>query len=181
MFELNVYAIVFYALAVVVVAATLWAVVNRNLVHTVILLVVAFIGTAGLFFLLGAPLLAALEVIIYAGAFMVLFLFIIMTMKPEMKDLSSARKILLWTPGAALAGAILLAALVLIVADPSFTSSLPTAWAKPGVFGHALFDKHWLAVEIASLLLFVGLVGGLYLGRGHNDIETKTEQEGASS
>ncbi|MGA8280705.1 MAG: NADH-quinone oxidoreductase subunit J, partial [Desulfobacterales bacterium] len=75
---MRLYTILFYLLAVVIVVATVLAITRRNMVHAVIYLVVSFFGSALLFYLFGAPLLAALEVIIYAGAIMVLFLFIIM-------------------------------------------------------------------------------------------------------
>ena len=64
-------------------AATAVAITRRNLVHAVVYLIFSFFGTAMLFYLFGAPLLAALEVIIYAGAIMVLFLFVVMMIRVE--------------------------------------------------------------------------------------------------
>ena len=66
----------FYVLAAVILVTTGLAITRRNLVHAVVYLVLSFFGSAMLFYLLGAPILAALEVIIYAGAIMILFLFI---------------------------------------------------------------------------------------------------------
>ena len=70
-------------MAAVIVAATGLAITRRHPVHAVVYLILSFLGSAMLFYLLGAPFLAALEVIIYAGAIMVLFLFVIMMLKAE--------------------------------------------------------------------------------------------------
>ena len=66
--------------------STAIAITRRNLVHAVVYLVISFFGTAMLFYLFGAPLLAALEVIIYAGAIMVLFLFVVMMIRIESSE-----------------------------------------------------------------------------------------------
>ena len=75
---MTIYSIIFYILALVIIVATGVAITRRNLVHAVVYLILSFFGSALMFYLFGAPLLAALEVIIYAGAIMVLFLFILM-------------------------------------------------------------------------------------------------------
>ena len=80
---MTLYGILFYALAVIILVSTLLAVTRRLVVHAVLYLIVAFLGTAALFYLLGAPLLAAFMVIVYAGAIMVLFLFVIMLFQPS--------------------------------------------------------------------------------------------------
>jgi len=79
----------FYGLGAIAVAATALAITRRNLVHAIVYLTLSFIATALLFYLLGAPFLAALEVVIYAGAIMVLFLFIVMMLeiKPDERTL----------------------------------------------------------------------------------------------
>jgi NADH-quinone oxidoreductase subunit J len=80
---MTLYSITFYILAGLILVSTGLAITRRNLVHAVVYLIISFFGSALLFYLLGAPLLAALEVIIYAGAIMVLFLFIIMMLNVE--------------------------------------------------------------------------------------------------
>ena len=80
---MTLYSVIFYVLAALILVSTGFAITRRNLVHAVVYLIISFFGSALLFYLLGAPLLAALEVIIYAGAIMVLFLFIIMMLKVE--------------------------------------------------------------------------------------------------
>jgi NADH-quinone oxidoreductase subunit J len=161
---MTLYALIFYFLAAVIVAATALAVTRRNLVHAVVYLVVSFLGSAMIYYLFGAPLLAALEVIIYAGAIMVLFLFIIMMLRPEwtVEDGFPLRR---WLPAAAV-GLVFLAVVALLVStDPGSRVVLQAAVVRPRVFGRFLFQRYWLAVEIISLVLFIVLIGALYLGR----------------
>ncbi len=80
---MNLYSILFYLLGIFVTCSTLMAITRRDPVHTVIYLIFSFLGSAMIYFLLGAPFLAALEVIIYAGAIMVMFLFIVMTLRAK--------------------------------------------------------------------------------------------------
>jgi NADH-quinone oxidoreductase subunit J len=75
---MTLYSIIFYVLAIVILVATFLAITRRNTVHAVVYLILSFLGTALFFYLLGAPFLAVLEAIIYAGGIMVLFLFIVM-------------------------------------------------------------------------------------------------------
>ena len=100
---MTIYTAIFYILAAVIVVSTAMAVTRRNLVHAVVYLVASFFGSALLFYLLGAPFLAALEVIIYAGAIMVLFLFIVMMLRIE----ESKRRVFplrQWIPAAVICG-----------------------------------------------------------------------------
>ena len=78
---MTIYSIIFYLLALLILGSTAMAITRRNLVHAVIYLIFSFFGSAMLFYLFGAPFLAVLEVIIYAGAIMVLFLFIVIMMR----------------------------------------------------------------------------------------------------
>ena len=123
-----------------------------------------------LFYLLGAPLLAALEVIIYAGAIMVLFLFIIMMLNVEKieEELFPVRQ---WVPAAGMGLLFIAAGILMFSGDAESRVPLKLFVAKPVLFGHYLFHQHWLAIEIVSILLLVALIGALYLGRdaGRND------------
>ncbi len=161
---MNLYAGTFYLLAAVTLGSTALAVTRRNVMHAIIYLVLSFFGTALLFFLLGAPFLAALEVIIYAGAIMVLFLFIVMMLEIRPAEQPLGSYLRQWLPAAVL-GALSLAALVLIIFESGGDLPLPLAAASPLEFGRFLFQKYWFAVEIVSFLLLVALVGALYLGR----------------
>jgi NADH-quinone oxidoreductase subunit J len=161
---MTVYSVIFYVLAGLILASTGLAITRRNLVHAVVFLVISFFGTAMLFYLLGAPLLAALEVIIYAGAIMVLFLFIIMMLKVDVVEerFFPIQQLL----PAALMGVLLLTVGGLIIAgDPENRTPLQAFAAEPAAFGTYLFRTHWLAIEIVSLLLLIALVAVLYLGK----------------
>jgi NADH-quinone oxidoreductase subunit J len=161
--EVTLYAVIFYALAIVILVSTLLAITRRQPVHAVLYLIVAFLGTAVLFFLLGAPLLAAFMVIIYAGAIMVLFLFVVMLFQQSPKGAGLLPQ---WGP-ATLLGVVFLAVVVAMVfKDPSSGIVLHGAVVQPRDFGHFLFDRYWLAVEIVSILLLVALVAITQLGKG---------------
>jgi NADH-quinone oxidoreductase subunit J len=161
---MSLYSVIFYILALVVLAATLLAVTRRNIVHAVVYLIVSFLGTALLFYLLGAPFLAVLEAIIYAGGIMVLFLFIVMMIWTE----PSHRKVnlSLWLPMVILGLITLVAAAALLISAPVTQGNLRTMTAAPRAFGQFLFESYWFPVEVASLLLLIALVGALYLGKG---------------
>jgi NADH-quinone oxidoreductase subunit J len=161
---MTLYSVIFYMLAALILVSTGFAVTRRNLVHAVVYLVISFFGSAMLFYLLGAPLLAALEVIIYAGAIMVLFIFIIMMLKVEAFE-EKFFPIRQWIPAAGMCLAFIVAGTLIITGDPDSRIPLKAAVAEPVFFGHYLFRKHWLAIEIVSLLLLVAVVAVLYLGK----------------
>ena len=161
---MTLYGIIFYLLAVVIVVATCLAITRADLIHTVVYLVISFFGSAMVFYLLGAPFLAVLEVIIYAGAIMVLFLFIIMMLKLDREAESTFRPPQLF-PALALALLYLAVAVLLILNDPASQDGLTTAMATPRELGHFVFQRYWLAVEIVSLLLLIALVAVIHLGK----------------
>ena len=163
---MSIYAVMFYLLAAVIVAATALAITRRNLMHAIVYLVLSFIGTALLFYLLGAPFLAVLEVVIYAGAIMVLFLFIVMMLEIKPDERPLGHWLRQWLPALLLSGVCLIVMTVFLLLAGS-PGPLPLVTASPLAFGRFLFQKYWLGVEIASFLLFVALVGALYLGRGN--------------
>ena len=174
---MTVYAIIFYLLALLILGSTAIAITRRNLVHAVIYLIFSFFGSAMLFYLFGAPFLAILEVIIYAGAIMVLFLFIVIMLKlKKVEERLLPPKQLL---PAALMGLVYIAiGIGLVISEPSSGIVLKTAIAEPGVFGQYIFEKHWLSIEIVSLLLLVALIGALLLGRRLKRIQTAKAPEG---
>lgn len=161
---MTLYAVIFYVLGFVIVAATGFAIFQRNLIHAVVYLVVSFLASALLFYLLGAPFLAALQVIVYSGAIMVLFLFIIMMIKTEI-PLKKGKHLFQWIPAFVLGGVSLGVFAILILAGPEAGVPLKTAVASPMELGRHLFHNYWFAIEIVSFLLFVALVGALFLGR----------------
>jgi NADH-quinone oxidoreductase subunit J len=161
---MSILSILFYAIAVLITASTAMAVTRRNMVHAVLYLVLSFFGTAMLFYLLGAPFLAALEIIIYAGAIMVLFLFLIMMIrmnKPPGEEFSLNQLL----PALLISAGFMVGSMVLVGGNAMGRKALQAAQASPETFGIYLFQTHWITVEIASLLLLVALVGAYLLGR----------------
>jgi NADH-quinone oxidoreductase subunit J len=159
---MTLYTAIFYLLAIVILTATGLAITRRQPVHAVLYLIVAFFGTAALFFLLGAPLLAAFMVIIYAGAIMVLFLFVIMMFQRSPREIGLLSE---WGPATLLGVVFLAVAVAMVFKDPGSGIVLQGAFVQPADFGHFLFDRYWLAVEIVSILLLVALVAIVQLGK----------------
>jgi NADH-quinone oxidoreductase subunit J len=157
---------VFYVSAVVAVVSTVMVITRSNVVHALLYLIVSLFSVAVIFFTLGAPFAAALEVIIYAGAIMVLFVFVVMLLnlggRPERQE-----RLWLdpraWT-GPSVLALILVAELVYVL---KFGDALPVGGREvgPKPVSIALFGPYLLAVELASLLLLSGLVGAYHLGR----------------
>ena len=174
---MTVYSIIFYLLALLILGSTAVAITRRNLVHVVIYLIFSFFGSAMLFYLLGAPYLAILEVIIYAGAIMVLFLFIVIMMKLKKaeKKLFPLQQLL---PAAVFSVVYIVVGIGLVISEPGSRIVLKTATADPAVFGQYIFERHWLSIEIVSLLLLVALIGALILGRRLKRIQTARTPEG---
>ncbi|KAF0221434.1 MAG: NADH-quinone oxidoreductase subunit [Geobacteraceae bacterium] len=155
--------IIFYILAAATVIATVFSITERHAVHAIVYLVTSFFALAVIFYLLGAPLVAVFEVIIYAGAIMVLFMFVIMMLDlghPEKVGTPGIRD---WWPALVLAG-VVFAAIVTIVAA---ATGSPAAGQAIGVreFALVLFQRYGVAIEIISMQLLFALVGALYLGR----------------
>jgi NADH-quinone oxidoreductase subunit J len=156
--------IIFYILAATAVVATLLAITEKHPVHAILFLVTSLFSMATIFYLLMAPLVAAFEVILYAGAIMVLFLFVIM-----MLDLGHPEKGLSphwreWLPAALLSG-ISVASLVLVIVSRHAAGVAPAVMPTIREVALRLFREHGLAVELISLQLLFALVGALYLGR----------------
>ncbi|PLX82608.1 MAG: NADH-quinone oxidoreductase subunit J [Desulfuromonas sp.] len=158
-------AILFYILSAVALGATLICVTRRNPVHAVIYLVHAFFALAMIFYLFGAPLVAAWEVIIYAGAIMVLFMFIIMMLELAPDQTTEGPGWKRWLPVLLLSGTLVVCTLLLMFADAETASGVPRYYASPRTFGYALFKEYALAVEIVSFQLLFAAVGAFYVGR----------------
>jgi NADH-quinone oxidoreductase subunit J len=155
--------IVFYILGAVILTATFLSIREKHTVHAIIYLATSFFALAVIFYLLGAPLVAVFEVIIYAGAIMVLFLFVIMMLDlghPEKRKLPGKRD--LWV-ALALSSVTLAAAVVLSVRQAPSLVSAPSLGIRD--FAAILFRKYGIAVEVVSMQLLFALVGALYLGR----------------
>jgi len=164
------YAVLFYLLAALILGSAAMAALRRNPMHAVLFLVVSLLGTAAMFLLLGAPLPAVLEVVVYAGAIMVLFLFIVMLLGLASGGGVIPAERLAW-PGL-LAAIALGAAIMVFRLDPGVKGVLPAAQASPSALGAYLMEAWWPAVEAVSILLFAALVGALALGKAPRAAKT---------
>jgi NADH-quinone oxidoreductase subunit J len=158
--------IAFYIAAAVAVMATIVAITRHNAVHALLYLIVSLLAVAIDFYIVGAPFLAALELIIYAGAIMVLFLFVIMTLnigehatEVEMAWLQPA----VWVWPSALATILIVELIYVVVQVPRPAG--PMHVVTPKEIGISLFGPYAIGVELTSLLLMSGLVGAYHLGR----------------
>jgi NADH-quinone oxidoreductase subunit J len=158
--------VTFYIVSSIAVVATVMVVTRHNLIHALLYLVVSFLAIAVVFYLLGAPFMAALEVIIYAGAIVVLIIFVIMmlNLKEEAVELERqwlGRRILY---GPAILSLILLGELLYIITTAeSYNSSYQAVDAK--AVGLSLYGPYVIGVELCGILLMSGIVGAYHLGR----------------
>jgi NADH-quinone oxidoreductase subunit J len=159
----------FYAFAAIAVIASLLVVGQRNPMYSVMLLIVSFGALAGLYVLLDAPFTAVTQIIIYAGAIMVLFLFVVMLLKEPAPLAISA---LLGPTGMRLGVvlSLLLGAEIVLALLRSGTADFRQdgsvrAISDVGVIGNALFTRHAFAFEATSILILVAMVGAVVLAR----------------
>ncbi len=155
----------FYTAAFVAVLSTVLVITRLNAVHALLFLIVSLLAVGMVFYLLGAHFAAVLEVIVYAGAIMVLFVFVIMmlnlgnrTVEQEMAWLQPSMWIV---PG--ILAAILFIEMVVVLGNDSGVTGASVVGAKQ--VGSLLYGPYLLAVELASILLLAGLVGAYHLGR----------------
>jgi len=170
----------FYLAGAVAVIATLLAITRHHAVHALLYLVVSLLAVAVIFYVLGAPFVAALEVMIYAGAIMVLFVFVVMMLNVTGHAMEVEREWLRarnWY-GPSLLALFLLGELGYCIA----LSSNPASQANvvgPKQVGAVLFRTYWIGVELVSLLLTAGLVGACHLG--HRAVTREEERHGTGT
>jgi NADH-quinone oxidoreductase subunit J len=158
--------VVFYFSGAIAVIATALALSRPNAVHALLNLIVSLLAVAVVFFVLGARFVAALEVIVYAGAIMVVFVFVVMLLNLGEAAAAQEREWLrfgTWLGPALLAALLLAEVIYLFFAGASRTAGVEAV--TPKQVGIALFGPYLLGVELASLLLLAGLVGAHHLGR----------------
>jgi NADH-quinone oxidoreductase subunit J len=160
--------LLFYISALVAAIATLMVITRTNAVHALLYLIVSLLAVALIFFSLGAPFVAALEVIIYAGAIMVLFVFVIMMLNLGSQSAKQESQLMnpgIWIGPSFLAAVLAAELIYLFTVDRARLS--PTELIGPKQVGISLFGPYVLGVELASLLLLAGLIGAYHLGRPH--------------
>ncbi len=157
--------ILFYLAAVIAVLSTILMLTRLDAVHALLYLIVSLLAVAVIFYLLGAPFVAALEVIIYAGAIMVLFIFVVMMLNLGSKAAEVEKQ---WLKPATWVGPLILAAALIIevfyLVLHARGISAGNAMVEPKQVSLALFGPYLIGVELASVLLLGGLVGAYHLG-----------------
>jgi NADH-quinone oxidoreductase subunit J len=167
--------ILFFLLAIVAVASALGMLLSRSAVYSALNLILNFCTVAVLYLLLGAPFIALAQITIYAGAIMVLFLFVIMLLGVEQLRKGSA---LPWQQTLAIISGLLLLALtayVIFIRPTTLPQVSPTqlGFGTPGAIGEILFNKYLLPFEVTSVLLLVAMIGAIVL-TGKREPKAKT-------
>ena len=161
----------FWIFAAVAILASLGVVGQRNPMHSVLLLIVSFGALSGLYILLDAPFVAAIQIIIYAGAIMVLFLFVVMLLNAPTEDPARGFHVKMLGGGVRHFGAVLafvlIAELVWAMSHLRMTSMPDTGGQSPSVYqiGLKLFREYSFAFEATSVLILLAMVGAVVLAR----------------
>lgn len=173
--------IAFYIAAAVAIIATVMVITRYNIMHALLYLVVSLLAVAVIFFTYGAPFIAALEVIIYAGAIMVLMIFVIMMLNLGGESAQQEKQWLkprIWT-GPSVLSLILLAELIWLIVEQDYSGGGEVQVVETKAVARSLFGPYMLGVELVALLLMAGIVGAYHLGRQrkkvmHRFLEDKT-------
>jgi NADH-quinone oxidoreductase subunit J len=160
-------------MAVIVIASAVGMLISRNAVYAALFLVLNFASVAVLYITLGAPFIAMAQVTVYAGAIMILFLFVIMLLGAEMlKDETSSIKTRILAGILALVLFIEVTWMVILKANPSTVAlSMPASdFASPTQIGLTLFSGYLLPFEITSFILLVAIIGAIVLTKTNNPL-----------
>jgi len=158
--------IAFYIAGAIAIASTVMAITRLHAVHALLYFIVSLLSVAVVFYVLGAPFVAALEVIIYAGAIVVLFVFAVMML--NLGETAAVQERLwlhrrMWI-GPSLLAALLVAELLYMLGHPG-SHAAGTNMVEPQQVGLALFGPYVNGVELAAMLLLAGLVGAYHVGQ----------------
>jgi NADH-quinone oxidoreductase subunit J len=165
-------AAIFYVLSAVMVASAVMTITRKNPVHSAVFLVLAFLCLAGIFVILEAEFLAAVQVLVYAGGIMVLFLFVVMLVNLDETE-GPART---WQ---AAVGSLLVVGLVLLLMSTFVDWRPPAVPEAPALregggnlqaVGASLYQDYLLPFEVASLLLLVAMVGAVILALRREEV-----------
>ena len=162
----------FYALAAVAIFASLRVVTLANPVHAILSMIVSLLAISGIFFVLGAPFAGALEIVVYAGAIMVLFVFVIMMLNLGMSNDEREERWLdagTWAVPTGLTIIIAVVLYALIGLNHTDTAMIGGTTISAKAVGTVLFTKYVMLVEVAALLLLAALVAAYHLGKESSD------------
>lgn len=163
--------ILFYLASAVAIISTLLVITRTNGVHALLYLIVSLLSVAAIFLSLGAPFIAALEVIVYAGAIMVLFIFVVMMLNLGKEAAAYEKKLLspgMWV-GPGLMALVLFVELLYVLFNTS-TASFEYSYISPKDVGLSLFGPYLLAAEMAAMLLMAGIVGAYHIGKREKSV-----------
>jgi len=158
----------FITFALITLLGAIGMLLQKNVIVAGLCMVATFFGVAGLFVLLANPVAAALQIIVYTGAIMVLVLFVIMMLNSHEEEAAqSSRPVQRWV-SVALVAALALGAVKLVMASPGLKSLAVSGATVPGAMtlqkvGFALFADHLLGFEVAGLLLLAAMIGAVAL------------------
>jgi NADH-quinone oxidoreductase subunit J len=161
--------VAFLLLAAIAVGSALGMLFSRNAVHSALFLVLNFAVVSVFFLLLAAPFIAMVQVTVYAGAIMVLFLFVIMLLGAEL--LRGRGSVLRWQPilafvlGALFVGVLGYVTVSLLGGSAQELGAIPEGFGGPQLIGLELFQKYLLPFELTSFLLLVAMIGAVVLTR----------------
>jgi NADH-quinone oxidoreductase subunit J len=163
--------LVFYLLSTVAVLMAAGVILARNPVHSALFLVISFLNVAGIYAMLGAEFLAAVQIIVYTGAILVVFLFVIMLVRPEdlgeLRSGSPIQTVLSWILGLAL-----FAEIATVISTGILTgqrgaqtpAEIAAAGGNTQALGRILYSQYLLPFEVASLVLLVAVIAAIVLG-----------------
>jgi NADH-quinone oxidoreductase subunit J len=163
--------ITFYLFAALAIGASLLVIAQRNPIYSVLLLIASFGALSGLYVLLDAPFVAVIQIIVYAGAIMVLFLFVVMLLNAPHEETEYDERVHpLLRPGPVRFGAVLALALGVelwwALGRGGDTGAFPSgAVTSVGVIGRALFTDYAFPFEVTSVLILVAMVGAVVLAK----------------
>lgn len=165
----------FYLFAALILGSALMVVLNRDAVNAAMCLILAFVGVAGMFVLLEAYFLAVLQILVYAGAVVVLFLFIIMLLNVDTRTRRPVR--LMSALASAVSFALLVTAVLWLFSRDRISGPASVDVVAPGanleVFGQQLFTTYLLPVQVTGFLLLMAMIGVIVLGRKRQKTEAK--------
>ena len=168
--------VLFWVPALVALIATFMVITRKNASRALVYLVVSLLAVAVIFFVLGAPFAAALEVVVYAGAIVVLFLFVVMMLNLGRSSVLRETRWLqpsMWTLPFILVFVLAIVMFNVFAGSGDRTKGLEVG---PKAVGTELFGPYLLAVELAGFLLLAALVGAYHLGRRY--LEERREETG---
>jgi NADH-quinone oxidoreductase subunit J len=159
--------LIFLYFAVVILASGVLTITRKNPIHSVMFMLLLFFHIAGVFVLLNAEFLAVVQLIVYAGAILILYLFVAMLLNiTEEKSLARANRYWPWAAGF---GIVLAGSIGLIVAKGNFPADagqqMNPAMSGVGALGMELYSNYLVPFEIASIILLVGLIGAVMLAK----------------